>query len=156
MITPCFDDDFFVREAHFNLQQLNSAADILENQDGSHMLVAESITIDLEEDAMSNNNSYGQELLHALKISWPILVIVVACVFGFFQLTQSRIDSQMAEVRAQITANQKSASEDNAALRTDTNQGLDRIADKLDDIGKTLTAIQVEQATQKAKSDKAN
>lgn len=163
MITPCFDDGFFVREGDFNLQQPSNKTGILENQDGSHMLFTESIIIVLEEDAMSNNNSYGQELLHALKLSWPILLIVIAAVYGFFELTQSRIDSsreamesQLAEIRTQMASDRDSASSDNSALRGDVNQGFNRVADKLDDIGKTLTSIKVDQATQKAQLEQKN
>lgn len=41
-----------------------------------------------------------------------------------------------------------------STLRSSTYNDFNRVADKLDDIGETLTAIQVEQAAQKAKSDK--
>lgn len=137
---------------------------IIENMDGSTMYIAEAVTVDLdEEDAMSRQNSYGHELLHALKLSWPIILIVVGASFGFFQLTQSRIDAsqeamqaQLAEIRTQMSADRESASSDNSALRSDVNQGLNRVADKLDDIGKTLTSIKVDQATQKAQLEQKN
>jgi soluble cytochrome b562 len=137
---------------------------IIENMDGSTMYVAETITMVLDEEgAMSRQNSYGHELLHALKLSWPIILVVVGASFGFFQLTQSRIDasqeamqSQLAEIRTQMSADRESASSDNSALRSDVNQGLNRVADKLDDIGKTLTSIKVDQATQKAQIEQKN
>ncbi|MBF4936253.1 hypothetical protein HIK14_13000 [Cronobacter sakazakii] len=154
MINPCFDDNFFNKETITNHKQRTDRSGIIENRDGSTMYVAETITIHTdEEDEVSNNKTYPQELLHALKISWPFLLVVIAAVFGFFQLTQSRIDTQMAEVRAQLLEARKDASSDNAALRSNMNEGLNRIADKLSDIDKTLTAIQIEQATQKAQSD---
>lgn len=153
MITPCLDDDFFFQEPKHKYRQLNATTGILENHNGNTMLFAEAIIIDLEEDEVSNNKTYPQELLHALKISWPFLLLVIAAVFAFFQFTQSRIDTQMAEVRTQLLEARKDASSDNAALRSNMNEGLNRIADKLSDIDKTLTAIQVEQATQKAQSE---
>jgi hypothetical protein len=155
MITTCFDRDFFNID-HSHKSRLSDQKGVnIENQDGSVMFVAKAVTIEIEEEHMENR-SYGHELLHALKISWPLLVIIIGAVFGFFQLTQSRIDTQMTEVRAQMAADRTSASDDNAALRSDMTQGFNRMADKLDEINKTLTSIQVEQATQKAKSDKSN
>lgn len=126
---------------------------IIENMDGGMMYAAEVITIDLGEAEMSNSNSYIDELLRALKITWPLLVVVIASSYGFFSLTQSRIDSQMAEVRAQIASDRKDASSDNATLRSDLNNGFNRVADKLDELNKTISSIQVEQATQKAKAE---
>ena len=121
----------------------------IENMDGSNMYVAELVPIEEKEDEVNNNKTYVQELLHALKLSWPLLVVIIASVFGFFQLTQSRIDAQMSEVRNQMASDRKAASDDNAALRSDMNQGFNRVADKLDDTNKTLSKIQVDQATQK-------
>lgn len=124
---------------------------MIENMDGSKMFVAKYEPIETKEDEVSNNNrTYLQELLHALKLSWPLLVLIIISVFGFFQLTQSRIDAQMSEVRTQMASDRKAASDDNAALRSDINQGFNRVADKLDDTNKTLSKIQVDQATQKA------
>ncbi|NWC63710.1 hypothetical protein [Cedecea sp. P7760] len=124
----------------------------IDNEDGSKMYAVETVTIEIEEEQVTNK-TYVQELLHALKISWPFLALVILAVFGFFNLTQNRIDAQMSEIRVQMAADRKAASDDNAALRNDMTQGFNRVADKLDDIGKTLTAIQVEQAAQKAKSE---
>lgn len=124
---------------------------IIENMDGGMMYAAEVITLDLGEAEMSNSNSYIDELLRALKITWPLLVVVIASSYGFFSLTQSRIDSQMAEVRAQIASDRKDASSDNATLRSDLNNGFNRVADKIDELNKTISSIQVEQATQKQK-----
>lgn len=121
----------------------------IENMDGSNMYVAELVPIEWKEDEVNNNKTYVQELLHALKLSWPLFVIIIVSVFGFFQLTQSRIDAQMSEVRNQMASDRKAASDDNAALRSDMNQGFNRVADKLDDTNKTLSKIQVDQATQK-------
>lgn len=136
---------------------------MIENMDGGRMYVAEIVKVEFEEELMTKK-PYVHELLHALKISWPFLVLIIGSVYSFFLLTQSRIDAQMAEVRAQMSedrksasddnsALRKSASEDNAALRKDMSQGFNRIADKLDEINKTLTNVQIDQAVQKTKSE---
>ncbi|EGT4286473.1 hypothetical protein DOX69_22005 [Cronobacter sakazakii] len=153
MINPSYDDFAWADTAPTKkTSPVRLKGGKIENQDGSVMFVAEAVTIEIEEELMTDK-SYGHELLHALKISWPLLVIIIGAVFGFFQLTQSRIDTQMAEIRAQMAADRKSASDDSAALRGDMTQGFNRVADKLDDINKNLTNIQIEQASQKAKDE---
>lgn len=139
-------------------RQKSKSSDIIYNVDGSKMyaVFTDDTQVDKEE-IMSKDSSYSHELLHALKISWPFLLLIIAAIFGFFQLTQSRIDAsraaleaQITEIRTQMSADRNSASSDNSALRSDVNQGLNRVADKLDDIGKTLTSIKVDQASQQA------
>lgn len=124
---------------------------IIENIDGGKMYVADFITIDLEGEEMSKK-TYLQELTHSFKMTWPFLTLVIGSSYGFFYFTQGRIDTQMAEVRAQIASDRKDASADNAALRNDVNSGFNRVADKLEDINKTLSNVQIEQAVQKSKN----
>jgi len=124
---------------------------IIENIDGGKMYVADFITIDLEGEEMSKK-TYFQELAHGFKMTWPFLALVIGSSYGFFYFTQARIDTQMAEVRTQISSDRKDASADNSALRSDVNSGFNRVSDKLDEINKTLSGIQIEQAVQKSKS----
>lgn len=157
MMSIFFDDIAFNDGNSRNAQRYD---DTLENQDGSTMFIAKYTTIEIEEGQVTNK-PYVQELLHALKLSWPFLLVVIVAIYGFYQFTQNRIDAsrtaidaQLTEIRTQMSADRQSASADNVALRGDMTQGFNRIADKLDDINKTLTSIQVEQATEKAKSEK--
>ncbi|MBD8129297.1 hypothetical protein [Pantoea agglomerans] len=157
MINPSYDDFAWADSAPAKkVSPARSNGVKIENQDGSIMFVAESVSIEIEEGEMSAK-SYGQELLHALKLSWPVLVLIILAVFSFFQLTQNRIDSQMAEVRAQMAADRKSSSDDNTALRSDMTQGFNRAADRLDAISQRLEdKIQSSSDKTDSKLDKIN
>jgi len=50
MITPCFDDNIFSAESKPKVRSSGVVAGIIENHNGSTMFVAETITIDLEEE----------------------------------------------------------------------------------------------------------
>lgn len=156
MISPSYDDFIWDSEPPKKPFRPSRSSAIIENQDGSTMVDAEFVPIENEEVTVSEKKTYIQELSHAIKITWPLIVLIIGSSFAFFSFTQNRIDTQMAEVRAQLADDRRSASADNVALRTDVNQGFTKVADKLDEIGKTLTAIQVDQATQKARTEKSN
>lgn len=141
MITTCFNDDFFFQESKLKPRQPNMDAGILENQDGSHMLIAESETFEFEEEAMNLEPNSPLTFKGALKIAGGALLIIGSVMWAAY----TQIQGQITDLRGEIST-----------LRTSNHDDFNRVADKLDDIGKTLTAIQVDQATQKAKSEKSN
>lgn len=141
MITPCFDDNVFNIETQPKVRTRSSIAGIIENHDGSTMFVAETVTIDLEEEAMNLEPNSPLTFKGALKIAGGALLIIGSVMWAAY----TQIQGQITDLRGEIST-----------LRTSNHDDFNRVADKLDDIGKTLTTIQVDQATQKAKSDKSN
>ncbi|MET3814537.1 hypothetical protein [Pantoea sp. UYEF8] len=152
MITPCFDDSFFFQNPKFNPQQPNPETGILENHDGSHMLVAETVTIDLEEDIMPIEKDSPLTIRWAIGLCVATLLGALAIAGGTYAL----IHSDVNDVRSDLTSSRDKSGDDVDSLRGEMNQGFTRVADKLDDINKTLLKIQVDQATQRAKEEKSN
>lgn len=100
MITPCFDDDFFVREAHFNLQQPNKAAGILDNQDGSHMLVAETVTIDFEEEIVTTSESPHLKIPLTFKSAMWMGIGFLAVALGGAWAMYTHLDNKLETYRS--------------------------------------------------------
>ncbi|EPS5595581.1 hypothetical protein [Cronobacter sakazakii] len=93
-----------------------------------------------------------------LTIRWAI-GLCVATLLGALTIaggTYALIHSDVNDVRADLTSTRDKSGDDVDSLRNEMNQGFTRVADKLDDINKTLLKIQVDQAAQKAKAEKSN
>ncbi|WP_336281133.1 hypothetical protein [Cronobacter dublinensis] len=128
-------DTFQNRDFYENWQ-----GDILENTSGDTIYLPELVELKpkAKEGIMSFQPNSPITFKAAMWLAGTSLLIAGTALWAAY----SQVQGQISEVRNEI-----------ATLRTTSHDDFNRVADKLDDINKNLTNIQIEQASQKAKDE---
>lgn len=114
--------------------------DIIENTSGDTIYISEFVKANLKEkeEVMSFQPNSPITFKGAIWLAGASLLIAGSVLWGAY----TQIQGQIGDVRSDVST-----------LRSSSHDDFNRVADKLDEINKTLTTIQVDQATLKAKSE---
>jgi len=125
----------------------------MENVDSDTRYVAEKEVISLEERVMTIQPDSPLTFKNALKISGSVLLTSGAMMWAAYTQVQdqfTQVQDQFAQAQSQFTQ----VRDEISSLRSTSRDDFNRIAAKLDSMSITLTAVQVEQAVQKAINDR--
>ncbi len=136
--------DFYFSGFHYEPpkpERGGKRGDKLENQDGSTMYEAVYQPVEVKEEGkMKLQPSSPLTFGSALTLAGSTLLITGLVLWQAYD----KIQDQISEVRGEVST-----------LRSDNREDFNRVADRLDEINKTLTAIQVDMATVKTNTDKS-
>ncbi|HCM9256106.1 TPA: hypothetical protein N5L18_003967 [Enterobacter cloacae subsp. dissolvens] len=121
----------------------NWEGDILENTKGDTIFVPQFVRVHFKtkEEVMSFQPNSPITFKGAIWLAGASLLVAGGVLWAAY----TQIQGQISDVRSEIST-----------LRSSSHDDFNRVADKLDEINKTLTSIQIEQATQKAKANNEN
>lgn len=124
MINPSYDDFAWADiSPSKKASPVRSKGGKIENQDGSTMFVAEAVTIEIEEAAMSLQPNNPLSFKAALTIAGSTLLIVGTVMWSAY----TQIQGQITDLRGEIST-----------LRSSNHDDFNRVADKLDAITQRL------------------